>query len=356
MRPARRKEVREMSNKSWVAWRIVVLAWCAAAAWADACAELSLWRDEAPAKKALLGYLESVTREGSADYVPPAGRIAVFDFDGTLFCETAPTYFDWLLFAKRALDDPTYRATPEQRAMATETRVSGKAPGLTLEREEMMACAYRGMSLEWFDSFVRDFMEEPHIGFTNMKQGDAFYRPMVEVVELLIAKGFSVYVCSGSDRQILRALVPRAIDLPPHRMIGSDSVIVAEAQNGRDGLSFTYGADDRLVFSGKLQVKNLQMNKVTAIKREIGVQPILSFGNSFTDASMSNYVLSRNPRKAMAFMLLCDDTEREYGNLAKAEKMRMESVQNGWIPVSMRDDWKTIYGEGVEKLQQQTKK
>ena len=229
-------------------------------------------------------------------------------------------------------------------------------PYAQLSREELMAEAYRGMTLEWFDSFVRGFMEEPHLGFTNMKQGDAFYRPMVEAVELLIAKGFRVYVCSGSDRQILRALVPRAIDLPPHRMIGSDSVVAAAAQNGRDGLSFTYGADDRLVFAGRLQVKNLQMNKVTAIKREIGVQPILSFGNSFTDASMSNYVLSRNPRKAMAFMLLCDDTEREYGNPAKAEKMREACARNGWIPVSMRDDWKTIYGEGVEKRQTQTKK
>ena len=345
-----------MSVKALDARRIVVFAWCAAAACAGLCAELSLWRDEAPSKKALLGYVESVTREGSADYVPPDGRIALFDFDGTLFCETAPTYFDWLLFAKRVLDDPTYNATPRQRAMAVATRVSGSAPGLTLEREELMAEAYRGMTLEWFDSFVRGFMEEPHLGFTNMKQGDAFYRPMVEAVEFLIAKGFRVYVCSGSDRQILRALVPRAIDLPPHRMIGSDSVVAAAAQNGRDGLSFTYGVDDRLVFTGRLQVKNLQMNKVTAIKREIGVQPILSFGNSFTDASMSNYVLSRNPRKAMAFMLLCDDTEREYGNPAKAEKMREACARNGWIPVSMRDDWKTIYGEGVEKRQTQTQK
>ena len=346
---SRMEEMYEAGRRTLASRRIAAFAWCVAVACVGLGADLSLWRDEAPAKKALLEYVEAVTREGSPDYVPPSGRIAVFDFDGTLFCETDPTYFDWLLFERRVLDDPTYRATPEQRAAAESSRFGGKAPGLTYEREKLMADAYKGMSLEWFDSFVRGFMEEPHAGFANLKQGDAFYRPMVEVVEFLAKRGFVVYVCSGSDRQILRAVVPRAIDLPPHRMIGSDSVVVAEAQAGRDGLSFTYGAGDRLVFAGALQVKNLQMNKVTAIKREIGAQPIISFGNSFSDASMANYVLSRNPRKAIAFMILCDDTGREYGNLEKAEKLRRACDPNGWIPVSMRDDWKTIYGAGVEK-------
>ena len=100
---------------------------------------------------------------------------------------------------------------------------------------------------------------------------------------------------------------------------------------------------------GKCIIKNLQMNKVPAIVREIGVQPVLAFGNSFSDASMLNYTLSRNPHKALGFMLLCDDTEREYGNLAKARKVREACGPNGWIPVSMKDDWTTIYGDGVKR-------
>ena len=84
--------------------------------------ELSLWRDEAPAKKALLEYVAAVTEKGSPDYIPPAERVAVFDFDGTLFCETAPTYFDWLLFEHRVLDDPSYKPTDEQRKAATASR------------------------------------------------------------------------------------------------------------------------------------------------------------------------------------------------------------------------------------------
>ena len=85
------------------------------------------------------------------------------------------------------------------------------------------------------------------------------------------------------------------------------------------------------------------MNKVTAIIREIGVKPVLAFGNSSTDASMANYVVGGNEYRALAFMLLCDDTVRERGDEKKAKRMRRSCAENGWIPVSMRDDWKTIY-------------
>ena len=68
-----------------------------------------------------------------------------------------------------------------------------------------------------------------------------------------------------------------------------------------------------------------------------------------SDASMLNYAINGNKHKALGFMLLCDDLEREYGNKAKAEQMLQNCKKYGWIPVSMRDDWKTIYGEGVTK-------
>ena len=91
------------------------------------------------------------------------------------------------------------------------------------------------------------------------------------------------------------------------------------------------------------------MNKVSAIIREIGVQPVLAFGNSSTDASMINYTIYKNKYKALGFMLRCDDLEREYGNLQKAEKMRESCDKYGWICISMRDEWKTIYGKNIKR-------
>lgn len=316
---------------------------------------LSLWRDDAPAKAALLDYVRSVTAKESPDFIPPSERIAVFDFDGTLFCETDPTYFDWLLFEHRVLDDPAYRPTAEQLSAAKASRSRTAIPGLTNDRERLMLEVYEGMTLGAFEAFVRDFMREPHTGFTGMKRGDAYYLPMLEVVDLLLANGFSVYVCSGTDRLVLRPVVMSRIPLPTQWIIGSDSTILARAQGTLDGLSFTYRNGDELVLGGKSIVKNLQMNKVSVLVREVGIQPVLAFGNSGSDISMLNYTLQNNPHRAMGFMVLCDDLAREYGNAGKAEKMRSACGENGWIPISMRDDWKTIYGDGVEKTGQRNR-
>ena len=101
------------------------------------------------------------------------------------------------------------------------------------------------------------------------------------------------------------------------------------------------------MLGGEFVVKNLKMNKVSIIIQEIGQQPVLSFGNSTGDASMAEYVTSGNPYKSLAFMLCCDDTERENGNPEKAAKMEGMCEEFGWVPISMKDDWSTIYGDGV---------
>ena len=315
---------------------------------------LSLWRDGAPAKTALLDYVAAVTREGSVDYIPPSDRIAVFDFDGTLFCETDPTYLDWMIYDHRVLDDPSYHATEEQRSVARRARATGSWPGLSHPgRERLMAEVWGGVEPEVLAAHVRSFLGEPQPGFTGMKRGEAFYRPMVEVVRFLEKNGFTVYVSSGTERFALRAIVGDGLDLPSRQIIGTDYELVAAAQSGRDGLDFTYGTNDVLVMGGRLAVKNLQMNKVAALAREIGVRPVLAFGNSFSDASMLNYTMQNRRYRSLGFMLLCDDTVREYGSADKAEKMRSACAANGWIPVSMRDDWTTIYGPGVVRKRRQ---
>jgi len=308
---------------------------------------LALWNDQAPAKKALVDYVRTVTGRNSPDYIPIENRIAVFDFDGTLFLETAPTYFDWQLFEHRVLEDPGYKATDEQLAAARASR-GGKFPKLDNDRERMVAEAYCGMTLGEFDAFIRQFMSENQPGFVGLKRGDAYYRPMLEVIDYLRRNGFTVYVISGTDRLTMRPLTA-VLRLPLTQIIGSDGTVVASGQNGKDGLEYVFDRGDKLLLGGTNLVKNLQMNKVSIIVREIGLQPVLAFGNTMSDASMLNYAINGNQYKALGFMLLCDDLSREYGNTEKAEQMLINCQKYGWVPVSMRDDWKTIYGEGVAK-------
>jgi hypothetical protein len=183
-----------------------------------------------------------------------------------------------------------------------------------------------------------------------MKRGEGFYQPMVEVVEYLQLNGFTVYVVSGTDRLIVRGILyDNVLDIPNRQIIGSDELLVSSNQGDTDGLNYVFTEGEKLVLGGEFLIKNLKMNKVSVIMQEIGQQPVLSFGNSTGDSSMAEYVTSGNKYPSLAFMLCCDDTVRENGSESKAEKMFGLCEEFDWVPISMKNDWTTIYGDGVTK-------
>ncbi len=316
---------------------------------------LSLWTSDAEAKKALVSYVENVTNENSPDYIPVEDRIAVFDMDGTILCETDPYYFDHCLLVYRVLEDPNYKDKASSFEKDVATRLQAKFDGDSsievsmIEHGQAVAMAFAGMTIDEFEAYVEDFKNQPAPGYNNMTRGEAFYKPMIQVIDYLQANDFTVYIVSGTDRLIVRGLIKGSVDIPRNQLIGSDELLVATGQGDVDGMEYTFTDQDKLVTGGQFIIKTLDMNKVTAIMTEIGIQPVLSFGNSTGDSAMAEFTTTNNKYKSLAFMLCCDDLVRENGNTAKADKMRELCKEFGWIPISMRDDWTTIYGDDVTR-------
>ena len=302
---------------------------------------LSLWTDTAPLKAELTDYIKAITDKNSADYIPVEDRIAVFDMDGTLCCETDPGYFDHKLLYHRVMEDPDYKdkASDEEKETAAVIETyfqTGEYPkGLDVKHGTAVATAFKGMTIAEFDAYVKAYRDQPMNSYSNMTNAQAFYKPMLQVVDYLQANDFKVYIISGTDRLITRGLVDGVIDIPLSQMIGSDESFVASGQGDKDGLDYTFSKDDKLITGGQFITKNLKMNKVSVIEREIGQQPVLAFGNSSGDAAMANYVITNNQYKSGAFLLCCDDLERENGNLKKADSMRASCEENGWTAVSI---------------------
>ncbi len=316
-------------------------------------ATFSDWNAGAPALKALVEYIETVTDRTSPDYIPPADRIATFDMDGTLCGELYPTYLEYYLLAQRIFSDPSY--TPDEEMLEFGRMLRDHAldksfpDGMDMIHAVHAARAYDGMTLAEFYSFVKNQLSRDVDGFTGMTYAETFYSPMIQVVNYLLANDFKVYVCSGSDRFICRAFIDGVLDIPYEQIIGMDVELKATNQGDKDGLSYVYASDDTLERTDKLIVKNLKMNKVTVIAQEIGKQPVLSFGNSSGDVSMHNYALFNNKYKCAAFMLIADDEERDYGNTQKVQSLREKWEQSGYYVISMKDDFRTIYGDNVKK-------
>jgi hypothetical protein len=268
---------------------------------------------------------------------------------------------DYNIYVYRVLEDPDYkdRATAEQIEVANtivKVNQTGVVPkGLDVAHQIAYMQVFAGMTLPEYTRYVQAFIEQPAPGYTGMKRSEAFYKPMLQVIKYLQDNQFTVFIVSGTDRLQVRVAIAGVIDIPESQVIGSDGAIIAAGQTKTDNLNYdnleyVYKNDDSLIRGSGFIVKNLKMNKVAVIAREIGKQPVLSFGNSSGDSSMAEYVISNNPYPSRAYMLLADDFERENGSQAKTDKMQQLCDQNGWIPISMKNDWKTIYGDGVVRI------
>jgi len=319
---------------------------------------LSLWTDSAELKTKLVNFVKAAVKEGDPGFIPKENRIAVFDLDGTLFCETDPNYFDYTLLVHRVLEDTQFKdqANEFEREVANkivEQNKTGKSfEGLPVDHGKAVASAFSGMTMDEFNSYVQEFKKLDMPSYTNMTRGDGWYKPMLQVVDYLQDNDFTVYVVSGTDRLIVRGIVYNSpLKIPFTQIIGSTESLVATNQGETEGDQYQFKEEDKVILGGDFLSKNLKMNKVIAIANEIGYQPVLSFGNSDGDSSMAEYVVDNNPYPSMAFMLCCDDTERENGNIKKANKMYDICKEHGWTPISMKNDWTTIYGEGVMKKQ-----
>ncbi len=299
-------------------------------------------------------YVEDVTNPNSKNFIKEDDRIATFDMDGTFVGELYPTYFEYNLLEYRALDDPTYKdKAPDDVKEAAQdirdfVRKSKKLPDhFDMKHANAAAKAYAGMTLAEFDAYVKAYAAKQANGFKGMTYGQSFYQPMLQVFDYLKANGFTYYVVSGSDRFICRALV-EAIGINPNRVIGMDVKLRSTSQGSEAGVNYTMGKEEDLVRTDELIIKNLKTNKVLQISQEIGKVPVISFGNSGGDCAMHNYCL-QSPHRSVTFMLIADDEARDHANREKALKLGDQWREAGYHVISMRDDFKTIYGEDVEK-------
>jgi hypothetical protein len=210
------------------------------------------------------------------------------------------------------------------------------------------AKAYSGMTLAQFDAYVKAYAATKANGFSGMTYAQSFYKPMLQVFDYLTDNGFTNYVVSGSDRFICRSLV-ESLGIEPNRVIGMDVKLVSSKQGSEPGVDYTMAKDEDLVRTDELIIKNLKTNKVLQIAQEIGKVPVLSFGNSSGDCAMHNYCMGNQQYRTATFMLVADDDARDHADLAEGARREAKWREAGYTVISMKNDFKTIYGDGVVK-------
>lgn len=313
------------------------------------------WTADSAAAQSLRDYVAKVTDpKNEAGFIPEKDRIAVFDMDGTLTCETYYTYYDTMMFIEYCLADHPERVTEELKQIAASIE-----PGYTADENlaRNFAKAYAGMTMEEFYEYAVEFGQKNTSSFQNMRYIDNAYLPMVELVKYLYENDFTIYVISGTERTTTRAIIansPYRDYVTPNHVIGTDfEVKQAGCEDVPSNMDFKYENGDELVITGGFIQKNLNGNKAIYVEREIGQRPVLAFGNSGSDTSMMNYTIdSRNPYPAQAYMIVADDDVREWGTQNWEEKSADYSAK-GFIPISMKNDFARIYADGITRASEQ---
>ncbi|MBR4641657.1 MAG: haloacid dehalogenase-like hydrolase [Selenomonadaceae bacterium] len=317
--------------------------------------DFQYWNEDSPTKQKIIEFVEDVTNPYSTNYIPPEDRIATFDMDGTFYCETAPIYFQEAMFLHRVLEDKNYTAPKKYLDLAKKIKPKyynkeKLTPAEDKLHLEGLTAVYAGMTDEEYRAYVREFMNDNEDGLTNLKRGEAFYLPMVEIMSYLTNNGFQVYIDSACGVSTTRELVNGVIPIQFDRILGSDFNYTS-TNMGKDNPHdhFFDRFKEKIVISGKTLTDNAKTLKIFSILNQIGKKPVLAFGNSGGDSGMLEYTLQNNKYRSMSFFVICDDVERELGNLTRAKSDTALALKRGWNPISMHDEFKTIYGDNVRR-------
>ena len=286
---------------------------------------LPSWRP-GPVRTAILEFVRSVTTPGPS-FVPPPERNAAFDNDGTLWCEK-PVYAqaDFLLrrWKAMALADPGRAAGQPWKAVMADDQewLAGLLEHIP-DVIKGVTEAYDGITVGAFDAEVRRFFDtqrHPVLGVPYQQTG---FRPMRELVGLLQASEFTVYVCSGGGRDFVRVVSPEMYGIPRQQVIGSGTTL-----EYRDGEVYRTRGVDEPIDDGP--------GKPVHIWTRTGYRPLLAGGNADGDIAMLETA-------RLAVLIRHDDAGREFAYDAGAQRALAAAAERDWLVVSMKDDFAEVF-------------
>jgi phosphoserine phosphatase len=291
-----------------------------------------------------LEFVAAVTDPSGPRYVPPDERIAVFDNDGTLWCEK-PMYIqlDYLLrrLAAQAAADPALRTQQPWQAASEKdfgwlgaviTRhYQGDDRDLHVLLKGILALS-EGQPVDQVEAAARDFVTHERHPTLGLAYRDCVYQPMLELLRYLEAHDFTNYIVSGGGRDFMRGFAQELYGVPRDRVLGST-------------VAYRYEANDdggRIVQRAELDVIDDGPGKPIQIWNVLGRRPILAAGNSNGDIPMLQFArAAQGP--ALRLLILHDDAKREFDYVAGAEESLDLARQHDWAIVSMQHDWRSVF-------------
>jgi phosphoserine phosphatase len=279
-----------------------------------------------------------------SEAVPVEERVAVFDNDGTLWCEKPmPIQLDFILrrLVEMADAEPELRERQPWKAAyehdygwlgklmvehyaGDDTNVRTLAGGIL--------AAYEGISVEDFEAQSDAFLHSARHPTLGRGYLETAYAPMVELLGYLQANGFSNYIVSGGGRDFMRPISQEVYGIPRERVIGSSAAL--DYTSNEHGGTITHRAEADYLDDGP--------QKPIRIWSRTGRRPLFAAGNSNGDIPMLDFTHHQD-KPSFRLLVLHDDAEREFDYTSGAEQALEKARERGWAVVSIKNDWATVF-------------
>jgi haloacid dehalogenase-like hydrolase len=292
---------------------------------------LASWNDT-PTRQAIVDFVEAATKD-----VPPDERVAVFDNDGTLWCEKPmPIELGFILkrFVEMAEQDGLLRERQPWKAAVEQDYawlggvITKHYAGDDSDVKVLMGGilqAFAGWTVDDYGAAAHAFVTEGEHPTLGRRFHACGYAPMIELLRYLEANGFTNYIASGGDRDFMRPITSELYGIPPERVIGSSN-----------GLRYDAGS---IVYLAEPDVFDDGPTKPVRIWSRTGRRPILAAGNSNGDVPMLEWA------DGLRLLVLHDDAEREFDYVTGAERSLERARADGWTVVSVDKDWATVFAD-----------
>jgi phosphoglycolate phosphatase-like HAD superfamily hydrolase len=305
---------------------------------------LPSWND-GPAKLAILSFVKEATQKSGSKYVDPEDRIATFDQDGTLWVEH-PLYTQAMFALDRvhelAAQHPEWKQREPFKAVLANDR-EAMAKFSDSDWEIVVAATHAGMTTEAFLGIVKQWLATAKDSRFHRPYTELVYQPMLEVMDYLRANGFKTYIVTGGGQEFVRPYSQRVYGIPPEQVVGSSILTKYEYRDGKPVL----------LREPKPFFIDNNGGKAIGINLFIGKRPYAAFGNTAGDREMLEWTQAGNGARLM-MLVFHDDATREYaygpaGGMPDtkvgtfSDSLMAEAKKNGWVVISMKDDWKHIF-------------
>jgi phosphoserine phosphatase len=295
-----------------------------------------------PTKRAIIDFVARTCGADGSTAVPVEERVAVFDNDGTLWCEKPmPIQLDFILrrLAEMVAAKPELATQQPWKAVSErdygwfgalmEEHYAGDDTNVRLLARGILT-AYAGIQVEEFEESADRFLrtaQHPTLGRSYL---ECAYAPMVELLDYLRANGFATYIVSGGGRDFMRPISQDAYGIP----VRGSSVAAAPWPTPVAGTAALLPTSPRPTTSTTAPRSRSESGTGSADAR---------CSRPGTPTATSRCWSSLTTQTSRPYGSSSSTTTTNVSSTTGSEQALSQADADGWTVVSIKYDWTTVF-------------